>query len=388
MHELDSILETWRTLGGRQRDAVLATVVHVEGSAYRRPGARMLIVSDGRRIGSISGGCLEGELVQKAWWFTEGGVPVVRVYDTSSGEDAVWEFGLGCNGVVQVMLERVCSDSTRELLLFLDGRRRDRRPSVVATVVRGSVTGQRLMLTADGDITGALHDSPYGADALRHASAAMQEKRSRLARIGECEVFVEFLPAPLPVVIFGAGHDAVPLVAIGKELGWRLTVADGRPAYARPDRFPGAERVVILNGGDPMRDLAIDEETAVVMMTHNYPLDQRLLPRILKARPRYLGMLGPASRAERLFAELQLERPEFVHAPVGLDLGSDNPAAIAVAIAAEIQACASGRAGGKLRLRQGGIHSPARVLGGAGEAVDGLRPEFCETMLGQGRSSI
>ena len=103
MNELHSILDAWRGLREPNRDAVLATVVHVKGSAYRRPGARMLILRDGRRIGSISGGCLEGDVSRKAWWFTEGGQPSVRVYDTSSDEDAVWEFGLGCNGVVQLI---------------------------------------------------------------------------------------------------------------------------------------------------------------------------------------------------------------------------------------------------------------------------------------------
>ena len=119
MDELRSILDTWFSLEGENQDAVLATVVHVKGSAYRRPGARMLLIPDGRRIGSISGGCLEGEISRKAWWFTAGGTPVVRVYDTTSDDDAVWEFGLGCNGIVQVMLERADSPSARAFFQFL-----------------------------------------------------------------------------------------------------------------------------------------------------------------------------------------------------------------------------------------------------------------------------
>src|SRR5690349_4468037 len=142
MDELQQILEAWRSLESGV-DGVLATVVHVAGSAYRRPGARMLILPGGRRIGSISGGCLEGEITAKAWWYTESGAPALRVYDTTSDEDAVWEFGLGCNGVVQVMLERIYSGPVREMLEFLDGCRRADESAVVATVIRSSSLAQQ-----------------------------------------------------------------------------------------------------------------------------------------------------------------------------------------------------------------------------------------------------
>jgi xanthine dehydrogenase accessory factor len=126
MDELGAILETCSRLGGANQNAVLATVVHVTGSAYRRPGARMLVLPDGRRVGSVSGGCLEGEITKKAWWFTESGAPVIRVYDTTSNDDAVWEFGLGCNGVVHVMLERVNTPASSELIEFLKTQRSQR----------------------------------------------------------------------------------------------------------------------------------------------------------------------------------------------------------------------------------------------------------------------
>ncbi len=133
MNELNAILQAWRNRKEADRCAVLATVVHVKGAAYRRPGARMLIGGDGSRTGSVSGGCLEGEIAKRAWWFTESGRPVVRVYDTSSDDDAVWEFGLGCNGVVSVLLERVDSRGTGEMLDFLASRRHE--VCVVATVI-------------------------------------------------------------------------------------------------------------------------------------------------------------------------------------------------------------------------------------------------------------
>lgn len=386
MRELDAILDTWRGLEGKDRDAILATVVHVTGSAYRRPGGRMLMVPDGRRIGCVSGGCLEGEIARKAWWLTESGDPVVRVYDTTSDDDAVWEFGLGCNGVVHVMLERVNTRAASDLLNFLDAHRAERKPAVTATVVlagarSGIRVGERLMLDESSAPIGSLCGSAIAPDVLMHATAALREKKSRLAHIGATGVFVEWVGPALSLAVFGAGHDSIPLVNLANLLGWDVTVADGRPAYARSGRFPGASRVVPLTVRDPLRDVVIDSETAVVMMTHNYPLDLRLLPRILSTRPRYLGILGPRERAQKLFSELALDQPACVHAPAGLDAGCDSPEAIALSIAAEIQAETSSRAGGKLKYRQEPIHFAPYEVGqpSGGPTAGAIRPSSCET---------
>jgi xanthine/CO dehydrogenase XdhC/CoxF family maturation factor len=387
MRELDAILDTWRGLEGKNGDAILATVVHVTGSAYRRPGGRMLIVPDGRRVGCVSGGCLEGEIVKKAWWFTESGAPVVRVYDTTSEDDAVWEFGLGCNGVVHVMLERVDTPAARELLDFLDAHRCARMPAAVATVVRtdtrsGVRVGDRLLLDESSAPVGSLTGSEIEAQVTLHAAAALREKKSRLAHMGATGVFVEWIGPALSLVVLGAGHDSIPLVNFAKQLGWDVTVADGRPAYARPERFPGASRVVQLLAGDLLRGVVIDSETAVVMMTHNYPLDLRLLPRILSLRPRYLGMLGPRERAQRLFSDLGLSQPACVHAPAGLDAGCDSPEAIALSIVAEIQAETNSRPGGKLKYRREPIHTAAYEVGSrpAEKTTETVRPSECETI--------
>ena len=141
MNELRSILNAWRQNGPHHDQAVLATVVHVTGSAYRRPGARMLILPDGRRFGTISGGCLEGDVVRKASWWTSDQGTALRVFDNSS-EDAAWEFGLGCNGVITVLLERLALAQVTEMLAFLDQRQASRRSAVVATVIRSSDTSR------------------------------------------------------------------------------------------------------------------------------------------------------------------------------------------------------------------------------------------------------
>ncbi len=385
MDELSAILGMWRSLEGPNRDAVLATVVHVKGSAYRRPGARMLLVPDGRRVGSISGGCLEGEVSQRAWWFTETGAPVVRIYDTSSDDDAVWEFGLGCNGVVHVLLERLQSAAALETLEFLAAHQSGGTPAVVATVIRaaaGFATGDRLLLDGRSRPRGALAGSGIEEAILEQASEALRRRESRLVHLGEMQVFVEWLGPPQSLVLFGGGHDAIPLVAIAAGLGWDVTVADGRPAYTCLERFPGARRTFVMRAGNLLDGIAIGPDTAVVMMTHNYPLDTSLLPRIFAARPRYLGMLGPRVRTVRLFAELGLPLPAWVHGPVGLDIGSNNPAAIAVSVAAEIQAALNQRSGGMLKHRPGSIHAPV-LEGGSplGALNEVVRPSFCESAV-------
>ena len=385
MDELSAILGMWRSLEGPNRDAVLATVVHVKGSAYRRPGARMLLVPDGRRVGSISGGCLEGEVSRRAWWFTEAGAPVVRVYDTTSDDDAVWEFGLGCNGVVHVLLERLQSAAALKTLEFLAAHQSSGTPAVVATVIRaapGFAIGDRLLLDDSDAPGGTLAGSGLEEAILEQASDVLRRRESRLVHLGEIQVFVEWIGPPPSLVIFGGGHDAIPLAAIAAEIGWDVTVADGRPAYTCLERFPGARRAVLMRAENLLDGIVIGPDTAVVMMTHNYPLDTRLLPRIFAARPRYLGMLGPRVRTVRLFAELGLPLPVWVHGPVGLDIGSNTPAAIAVSVAAEIQAALHQRSGGMLKFRSGTIHTPVpeggTPLAAPGEAV---RPSFCESAV-------
>jgi xanthine/CO dehydrogenase XdhC/CoxF family maturation factor len=348
----------------------------------------MLILPDGRHIGGISGGCLEGEVIRKAWWFTESETPIVRIYDTSSDDDAVWEFGLGCNGVVHVLLERSDRPGAVQMLAFLDANRRKQTSAVVATVVRSEdasiQVGDRLLIDKLNEPTGELVQSHIESQVLAHAALVFLQRHSCLVHLGSVDVFIEFVSRPLSLVIFGAGHDAIPLVNVASELGWNITVADGRPAYAKPDRFPGASHVVTLQGNDFFRDIHIDHETAVVVMTHNFPMDVRLMPLILEKSPQYLGVLGPKTRAEKLFREIGLPLPPDVHAPVGLDIGCDTPETIALSITADIQATISQRSGRRLMLRDSSIHAPAMEIGNptSETTTDALRPSYCETTVG------
>jgi xanthine dehydrogenase accessory factor len=360
MKELNAILEAWRA--APQTPGVLATVVHVEGSAYRRPGARMYISADGcRRIGTISGGCLEGDVARKAAWWTSAGDPVIRVYDTSSEEDAVWEFGLGCQGVIHVLLERVESPRTQELLRQLDDGHKARREQVIGTVIRSA---QNSALRV-GD-----HLYVFRGALAAAAQQTLSERRSRLVHTPDADIFVEYVPPRQRLLILGAGHDAVPVASLAALLGWEVTVADVRGGYVKPERFPGASRTVQLASNGDLSGLSIDRETAVILMTHNLPLDTKLLPQLRKIGPRYLGCLGPRKRLARIASAaaggdeiLKME----IHSPAGLDLGGDSPEAIALSIVSEIQAFLHQRRAESLRWHLGPIHEPAQVTGSVAE---------------------
>jgi xanthine dehydrogenase accessory factor len=375
MSELDLIVKYWRA--GAQ-GAVLATVVHVEGSAYRRPGARMLILRDGQQIGSISGGCLEGDVCQKAWWLTQNAKPALRVYDSMSDDEAVWEFGLGCNGVVQVLLERIDSPDVDESLRYIEASRSNRTPAVIATVIStssssGLKVGSRLMLD-DTHVSGSLAGTKHRSTLCQHARVALREGTNRTVALEGHQLFIEAIQPPLPLVIFGAGPDAIPLVSLAKWLGWFVVVADGRPAYARPDRFAQADRVVLTSADDPTGGIVIDHSTAVILMTHNYLQDRKLLECIVPLVPRYLGVLGPRIRMLRLLEHLDptMDSSEL-HAPIGLDIGAETAESIAISIVAEIQATLAGHAGEMLKLRRGPIHARAQTEDEETAMHEGLR---------------
>ncbi|MBL9174543.1 MAG: XdhC family protein [Verrucomicrobiales bacterium] len=368
MNELQSILQEWRRLGVTAETSVLATVVQVRGSSYRRPGARMLLLPNGRRVGTISGGCLEGDVARKAAWWTSQGLGVVRTFDNSA-PDVAWEFGLGCNGVISILLERVASPGVRESLEFIEARQSAETPCAIATVIRtGDGTpwriGDRWFRDAEGDAGGSLSGSPLAAAVSDAMQTTLEEEAGRLFHSPEADVFIEWIGLPQRLVVFGGGLDVVPLARMAAILGWRVTVVDAHSGPASSGRFPGVERVVPLPDGDDLSSLGIDERAAVVLMTHNYPRDRALLPRILECHPRYLGLLGPHHRAESLFRDAGVEPGSCdIHAPVGLDLGADHPETIALSIVAEIQSVLAGRAGGSLRRRRGSLHVPVPECG-------------------------
>ncbi len=356
------ILTAWAEAVRQNTPAILATVVKVSGSAYRGPGARMLVTGNGARIGSISGGCLEGDLLKKAWWLTSENGAALQVYNNTSEEDAIWEFGLGCNGVVHVFLERWNPGAMPLTIDLLNACRAARQGGVLATAIAGKHFGRRLAIFPDSasrseTVGNRPADPKFDKAVLETARMLNLTAESGVHFIEESEIFFEYIAPPLSLLVVGAGHDALPVVTFAKELGWHVTVVDGRPHFARPERFPLADRVLaVADLDDPLSGLAIDAHTAVVLMSHSYPQDTAFLRALNGASLPYLGVLGPRKRTDRMLADAHAEVPPALHSPIGLDIGADAPEEIALAIVSEIQAALAGRAGGMLVHRGGPIH--------------------------------
>jgi xanthine/CO dehydrogenase XdhC/CoxF family maturation factor len=313
--------------------AALATLVTVEGSSYRRPGARLLLLGDGTRIGSISGGCLEDDLLEHVRRTLADGQPRTIRYDTTKENDLVWGVGLGCQGVVQVAVERLGPRPawTEALRANFQARR-----ATALAVVFGETAGA----AAGTHLAEKLPPLPAGA-----------------------HVYQETVAAPVPLVVFGAGEDARPLVRLGRELGWHVTVVDSRAGHATLARFPEADAVIVAAPEEAAVRVPLDTRTFAVVMTHRYRDDVPLLRTLLPLPLAYLGLLGPKKRTERILAELATSgfvvTPEMrarLHAPVGLDLGATTPEGVALCMAAEIHARLSGRTPIHLRDRTGPIH--------------------------------
>jgi len=359
------MVAAWQQAEQAGEEAILATVVEVSGSSYRLPGGRLLLTRSGTRVGAISGGCLEGDLQKKAWWLTDGGRSVVRLYDTSADADGPIEFGLGCNGVIHVLLERLRPG--REAIPFLAIERASalRCSAALATVIRSDdpeLIGRRVALLPDGELRRTVEDNDLADWLEAEAHSALEAGSSRLVmwpKSSGVSAFVEIIGPPLHLWVFGAGDDAMAVVDQAKLLGWRVTVLDGRSHYARSDRFPNADLVLTNTLDDPLAGLAADRWTVAVVMAHSLSQDTAALKELARHHLNYVGVLGPQRRTKWLLEEAGLAEAEIVqqwHSPVGLDLGGDSPEQVALAIVAEAHAVSSGRAGGKLRDRGGPIH--------------------------------
>lgn len=384
MHELRSIIKAYGEAIAADAQVVLATVVRTRGSAYRRAGARMLVrlseQGECTATGAISGGCLERDVCERAVRVAATGEAVVVTYDTTASDDIVWGLGLGCDGIVEVLFESLNNEAGEDLMLFLAACVERRTRGVMATIFRADVEGTdeaaahigaRLMLDADGRLVGhavchALVEDLHAAamtTTVNTANSVSQTKSYNTPR-GEIEAFIESVEPPTPLVIFGAGADAVPVVRLAHEIGLYVTVVDHRPAFATAERFPFADQIIICRPEAVMQKLTINSCTVAVVMTHSYEHDCELLKTLIASRARYIGMLGPKRRTERMLIELLAEESfEFddddlarLHAPVGLDIGAETPEEIAVSIIAEVRACVAGRAGGSLKERRAPIH--------------------------------
>lgn len=321
MIERRRIVEMWQ----RGEGIALATLVRVEGSSYRSAGARLLIGRETAYVGSVSGGCLEAEIVRKAQWLTRAGATVER-YSTLFDDTAEIPYGLGCGGTVDVLIEPANTPEYEALMQAM--------AASVAGEVRHVTTwlpGQQTLLTRE------VKDS-HGQ--ILYRSAGLPDTAASIP-------FCEALHVPQRLFLLGAGEDARPMARMAALLGWSVVVYDGRAQWAKPDRFPEAERVIAAVAFGPLYP---GQDDAVIVMTHSYEADREWLNQVLPCKPRYVGLLGSRHRSALLVTEAAAalgwsltEACEHLFSPLGLDLGGDGAEAIALSAIAEIQACTQGK---------------------------------------------
>ncbi|MEX2203281.1 MAG: XdhC family protein [Actinomycetota bacterium] len=377
MGELTDVLGAIESLSARGEKLALATIVAVRGSTYRRPGARLLVPEEGELVGNISGGCLENDVADVAKIVMREGTARIVSFDLTADDDEVWGWGLGCNGAFELFVEP--ADKAAEVAGALRIALEEERPICMVTVLDSTVPGveqgDRILVrpggAAERSFEDATLDAAARAAALEQLGAEQSEIRTLAGASGEARAFVEVLEPPLRLVVCGAGHDAVPLVRQAASLGWSPVVVDDRPEFLNGERFPDAAAFVLVERPDKVAEVApVDERAFVVVMTHNFLRDKDYVRSLLSSPARFIAMLGPAVRTERLLTELRDEGVEIgedargrIHGPAGLDLGAEGPEEIAAAICAEIVATKRGRGAGFLKDRPGPIHerhAPAR----------------------------
>lgn len=371
MKEIKSILKAYQHLDHATTRAALATVVRVEGSSYRRTGARMLVMDNGTWVGGISGGCLEGDALKRARLAIAKTQASLVTYDTTNDDEHQIGVGLGCNGIIDVLLAPIEPGDTNSPLAILEGVVSDRRKThVLLTITKldGELNGLRAGNIIRYENRQSLED--LGTETLIDAAEeavqrVIQESKSsalafELSDGRTLGLFAEFLPPELHVILMGHQYDIFPLARVIKEAGWRATVV-ANPQKIHRDVAALVSAVVAPE--DFTTSLA-DAYTAIILMSHDYKTDKRNLPLILPTSAPYIGMLGPRVRAERMISELTEGGTLFseqdharIFAPVGLDIGAISPEEIALSIAAEIRAVFSRRQGGQLRDRLATIHA-------------------------------
>jgi xanthine dehydrogenase accessory factor len=395
MKEINDIIKAYDIATSEHKKTAMATVVHVEGSSYRRPGARMLITEDGMLTGAISGGCLEGDALRKALLAINDQKNKLVTYDTTDEDDAKFGVQLGCNGIVHILFEPILEAIENNPLQLLKRVASKRRPAVLTTLFslkdREDVQPGTQILFTQEEVTSmtdvaakkpdeisyemkdSLHDESFEyiqkdvIEAL-NAQVSVFKNYEVLVRTDQTDLknitaFIEVLKPPIALHIFGAGNDAIPLVRMATLLGWELTIIDGRRTHATAERFPDVREIIVSKSESSLEMLKIDERTVTVLMTHNYNYDIEVMRQLSETRCSYIGVLGPKKKLNRMFDELaekgtilSTSQLKNIYSPVGLDIGAETAEEIALSIAAEIQSVFSGKNAQKLRDKVNAIH--------------------------------
>jgi xanthine dehydrogenase accessory factor len=375
--EITSIIKAYTNALQDKKRMALATVVHVEGSSYRRPGARMLVTEDGHMTGAISGGCLEGDALRKAIMAIAQGKNKLVTYDTSDESDVNLGAQIGCNGIVHILFEPIDPENNQNPIALLEQVYAQRQEAVVVTLFNlDAIYGNQLGTC----FLSLQHGQPAEQDPLKlkaflstKVDMAFQQKESIFTPLDiqqkNWTAFVEYIPSPVSVVIVGAGNDSIPIVEMATILGWETTVIDGRHSHATRRRFPLAKEIHVSKAEDILTKISPDKRTFFILLTHNYQYDYLVLKQLIQVQNLpYIGALGPKKKLLRMYDDLEKEgilvtdqQKKSIYGPVGLELGAETSEEIALSILAEIKKVLNQTSGISLRDKLVPIHTVKNI---------------------------
>lgn len=372
MKELREIINAYEFAKKKEKKLALATLVHLNGSSYRRPGARMIVDESGQLTGAISGGCLEGDALRKAVYCIHQQQPKLVVYDTSDEEDATIGVQLGCSGIIQVLFEPIQDDDPYNPIELLKLAIQRRQNAVLVTlyaakIKNGDPVGTTILLEESGFIMNNTSFEQIPVELFNDIKDTLVLKKSTFKTYADPDftfnAFISFIAPAISLIIVGAGNDAIPLQMIAETLGWQVTIVDGRQTYAKIERFSASCQIVVSKPEMVLNQIIIDEKTVFVLMTHNYNYDYAILKALLERKVAYIGALGPKKKLDNMIIDLQKdgislneEQKNSLYGPVGLEIGAETPGEIALSITAEILSVLNNKKGGSLRNLSKEIH--------------------------------
>ncbi len=372
MKELKDIIRAYTEASREGKKTALATVVHVQGSAYRRPGARMLVTEDGRLTGAISGGCLEGDALRKAQLSMVQNKPVLVTYDTTDEDDGLG-IGLGCNGIISILIEPITDKDINNPIELLNIFFLQHNTAVLVTVFgldkKTTQPGTCLLINETGKVKGTLVDQSLEKMLIDDARESLSSHTSIIKKYeteNQVHAFFQLLEPVISIFIFGAGNDSIPLCQMADILGWETVIIDGRPNYATKERFPLAKKIIVSKPGEILSVINPDSRTIALLMTHNYHYDIAILKQLIPFNLAYIGVLGPKKKLNKMLGELEQngilkmeDNVSNIYGPAGLDIGAESSEEIALSIISEIKAVLSNRDASFLKEKTTPIHSAA-----------------------------
>lgn len=338
----------WRKL---QKPLVLASVFETEGSTYSKAGARMIINSEGDFQGMLSGGCLEGDLAERARAVLDSGKAQTVTYDLGVNDEELWGLGVGCDGLMRIFLQPLLAEHDYAPFEAIARAHEGDHREIAVTVLESQDIEPGATLVTSGDSAESFGLKDADATVLldeARAALAGQTSLTKSVQVGKATatVLLAMVTPRVRLLVLGAGLDAEPVTRLAGELGWRVTVVDHRPAYIDNGHFDEAEEVICCAVEDLSGHVELTGFDAAIVMSHHLASDRQYLAQLSKSQIPYVGLLGPKDRRRRLLEELGNDASALegrLHGPAGMDIGAVGPAAIALSILAEIYGLLSRR---------------------------------------------